>query len=215
VNHGSKANSNATRRAAPAQHPLMPSSHVAQQWSMATAVVLAYVALEWISFIHEFKGLPLTPWNPGIGLAFACLMLAGPHYGIVLFAGVIVAEIVVLRSDLEWPIILGIGAIVASGYTFVATATRKQFRLDVGLIHLRDVVILLLAAFVGSTVITLLLAAVLLAGGELDFGDMVSLSPPRSCCGSPGSGASTRSICLSRGYPNLPCLSSSSSSRFG
>ena len=177
MNHGSKADSNSTRRATPAQQPLLPSIHVARQWTTATAVVVAYVALEWVSFIHEFKGLPLTPWNPGLGLTFACLMLAGPHYGIVLFAGVIIAEIVVLRSDLEWPIIVGIGAIVASGYTFVATATRKQFRLDVGLIHLRDVIILLLAAFVGSTVITLLLAAVLLAGGELDFGDIVSAGP--------------------------------------
>src|SRR4029077_19262155 len=77
VNHGSEADSNSTRRATPAQQPLLPSIHVARQWTTATAVVVAYVALEWVSFIHEFKGLPLTPWNPGLGLTFACLMLAG------------------------------------------------------------------------------------------------------------------------------------------
>src|SRR5262249_54415434 len=27
----------------------------------------AYVILEWVSFIHEYKGLPITPWNPGLG----------------------------------------------------------------------------------------------------------------------------------------------------
>ena len=167
----------AFRQSFVAPPPWLRLSTVRSTAPWAILFVAVYVVLEWVSFIHEFKGLPLTPWNPGLGLTFACLMLAGPHYGIVLFAGVIIAEIVVLRSDLEWPIIVGIGAIVASGYTFVATATRKQFRLDVGLIHLRDVIILLLAAFVGSTVITLLLAAVLLAGGELDFGDIVSAGP--------------------------------------
>ena len=23
----------------------------------------AYVILEWVSFIHEYKGLPITPWS--------------------------------------------------------------------------------------------------------------------------------------------------------
>jgi signal transduction histidine kinase len=142
-----------------------------------TGVVVAYVALEWISFIHESNGLPLTPWNPGLGLAFACLILGGLLYGVALFAGVIVAEIAVLKSDLEWPVIIGIGAVLASGYTAVAVVIRNQFRLDVGLNHLRDVIILLLAAFIGSTLITLALAAVLLTGGKLGFGDIVSAAP--------------------------------------
>ena len=46
------------------------------------------VGLEWVSFIHEHKGVPVTPWNPGLGVAFALLVLGGPAYGLVLFAGV-------------------------------------------------------------------------------------------------------------------------------
>jgi signal transduction histidine kinase len=145
-----------------------------RQWMIAAAVVIAYVALEWISFIHESEGLPVTPWNPGLGLAFACLILGGASYGIALFAGVLILEIVVLRSELAWPVILAIGAIVASGYTVVAAVIRNQFRLDVGLSHLRDVVILLLAASLGAAAITLLLAAVLLTAGGFGLGDIVS-----------------------------------------
>ena len=125
MNHGNEEISSSTRQVIPAHQPWISSRHVVRQWTMTAGVVIAYVALEWISFIHEAKGLPLTPWNPGLGLVFACLMLGGPHYGIALFAGVIIAEIVVLRSNLEWPIIIGIGAIVASGYTFVATVDTK------------------------------------------------------------------------------------------
>ena len=37
----------------------------------AGALLLVYVGLEWMSFIHEHKGVPVTPWNPGLGVAFA------------------------------------------------------------------------------------------------------------------------------------------------
>jgi two-component system sensor kinase FixL len=177
VNHGKNENSNSTRQAIPEQWPSIRSHHVVWQWIAVTGFGIAYLVLEWISFIHEYKGLPLTPWNPGLGLAFACLILIGPHYGIALFAGIIIAEIVVLQSNLEWTIIVLIAAIIASGYAFVAIVIRKHFRLDVGLTHLRDVIILLGAGFVGATGITLLLVAVLLTAGELGFGDIVSAAP--------------------------------------
>ena len=73
--------------------------------------------------------------------------------------------------------IIAIAAIVASGYAFVAAMTQNQLRLDVGLAQLRDIVILLLAAFVGSAVITLLLAAVLLSDGRLGVGEMTRAGP--------------------------------------
>jgi two-component system, LuxR family, sensor kinase FixL len=177
VNRGSNENSNSARQAIPQHRPSVRSRHLVWQWTAITGFVIAYLVLEWISFIHEYKGLPLTPWNPGLGLAFACLILIGARYGIALFAGIIVAEIVVLQSNLEWAVIVAIAAIIASGYTFIATVIRKQFRLDVGLTHLRDVIILLGAGFVGATCVTLLLVAVLLAVGELGFADIVSAAP--------------------------------------
>jgi two-component system, LuxR family, sensor kinase FixL len=177
VDHGSNQNPDTPAPAAPAERPSILSREAGWQWIWGTGLAVAYVALEWISFMHESKGLPLTPWNPGLGLAFACLVLGGPAYAIALFAGVIIAEIVVLRSTLGWPAIVAIAAIVAAGFAFVATVIRKEFRLDVGLAHLRDVITLLLAAFVGAVAITLLLAVVLLTGGTLGFGDIVSAGP--------------------------------------
>ena len=131
MNHSENENSISTRQAIPERWPSIRSRHRVWQWIAFIGFVIAYLVLEWISFIHEYKGLPLTSWNPGLGLAFACLILIGPHYGIALFAGIIIAEIVVLQSDLEWTIIVLIAAIIASGYSFVAIVIRKQFRLDV------------------------------------------------------------------------------------
>src|SRR5215467_4057809 len=64
----------------------------------AGTFLAGYVILEWVSFIHEDKGVPITPWNPGLGVVFALMVFAGSRYGIVLFAGVVLAEILVLKS---------------------------------------------------------------------------------------------------------------------
>src|SRR5258705_12726767 len=92
---------------------------------IATAFLAAYVILEWLSFIHEYKGVPITPWNPGLGVVFALMLSAGARYGLSLFAGVVLAEIAVLRSSLSWPIILGIAAGIAAGYAAIAAIARR------------------------------------------------------------------------------------------
>ena len=39
------------------------------------ALTLLYILLEWISSLHEFKGLPFAAWDPGLGLLFCALIL--------------------------------------------------------------------------------------------------------------------------------------------
>ena len=42
---------------------------------LATAgLVFSYVALDWVSFIHGYKGLLITAWSPAIGVLFAFLV---------------------------------------------------------------------------------------------------------------------------------------------
>lgn len=143
---------------------------------VTVAVVATYVLLEWLSFIHEHKGLPITPWNPGLGLMFALMVLGGPIYAVVLFAGAIAAEIAVLRSNLSWPVIVGISGIIAAGYGAVATIARGN--LDVGLNHLRDVFVLLSAGVAGALAVALLLSLLLLADEQLELSDVLLASPP-------------------------------------
>lgn len=149
-------------------------------YQIATAGVflVAYVALEWISFIHEYKGVPVTPWNPGLGVVFALMVLGGPRYGVVLFAGVVIAETTVLQTKLQWPIILGIAAIFATVYGTVAAVARKHLRLDVGLYRLRDVVILLVAGISGAILAALLLSLLLQLNAQLELSDVLVASAP-------------------------------------
>src|SRR5262249_56525351 len=111
----------------------VPPARFGLSLAMAIAAGLflaAYIILEWVSFIHEYKGLPITPWNPGLGVVFALMIAGGKRYALVLFGGVLLAEILVLNSNLEWRVILGIAAILAVGYGPLASAFRRYFPID-------------------------------------------------------------------------------------
>jgi two-component system sensor kinase FixL len=144
----------------------------------AGALLLAYVGLEWVSFIHEYKGVPVTPWNPGLGVAFALLVLKGAGYGLVLFAGVAVAEIFVLRTDLAWPVIFGMAAIVSASFAMAAVVARRYLRLDIGLSHVRDVLLLLAVGAAAAAASAALLSLLLLVADELTIGDLPKASVP-------------------------------------
>jgi hypothetical protein len=56
---------------------LTRASLLAANAAVASIFLATYVALEWVSFIHEYKGLPVTPWNPGLGVVFALMVFFG------------------------------------------------------------------------------------------------------------------------------------------
>src|SRR5258708_23079986 len=98
----------------------LDSSEHASKWVVAVLYLAAYIILEWASFIHVHKGLPITPWDPGLGVAFAPMIRGGPLSGLILFAGMVVAETLVLQNDVDWPTDVGEAAITAPSYASVA-----------------------------------------------------------------------------------------------
>ena len=40
-------------------------------YAIGAGYVAAYVALDWLSFLNDYSGLGITPWNPQPGLAVA------------------------------------------------------------------------------------------------------------------------------------------------
>jgi len=153
------------------------SGHVSK-WVIAAMCLAAYVILAWVSFIHVHKGLPVTPWDPGLGVVFALMVLAGPRAGLVLLAGVIIAEVLVLQNEVDWPVVIGIGAITSLSYTSVTVFARLHLQIDVGLFHLRDVLLLLVVGLAGAVIDTVLLTVFLFAVGQLNVRDVVQVFSP-------------------------------------
>ncbi|MFN3350315.1 ATP-binding protein [Pseudorhodoplanes sp.] len=156
--------------------------------ALGAALVVIFVAMEWLSSIHEFMSVPITPWNPGLGVVFAFMLLYGPHFGLALFVGMIAAELIVVRTALQWPVILAVAAIISLVYAAAAVVLRRSLRLDAGLYHLRDLVVLLAggiaAAFVSSALVAVLLLLddrialdnVATAATPLLLGDLIGIS---------------------------------------
>jgi two-component system, LuxR family, sensor kinase FixL len=139
---------------------------------LGATFLVVYLSLEWVSFIHEYKGVPVTPWNPGLGAVFALMLFAGARYSIVLFVGVVIAEIAVLRSSLSWPVIIGIASIIAIGYAGMTVIARRVLAFDAGLGSLRDVLLLLIGGGLGATIVAVLVSLLLVADAQLDIADL-------------------------------------------
>jgi signal transduction histidine kinase len=140
---------------------------------IAASCLAAYVLLAWISFMHVHKGLPITPWDPGLGVVFALMVFAGPQAGMVLFGGVVVAEAFVLQNEVEWPVIVGVAAITSLSFTAVTIVAHRVCHIDTSLFRLRDVLLLLAMGLAGAVIDTVLLTLFLLAVGQLDFHDIL------------------------------------------
>jgi two-component system, LuxR family, sensor kinase FixL len=148
------------------------------KWAMAGTCLAAYVILAWVSFIHVHKGVPVTPWDPGLGVMFALMVFAGPRFGFVLFGGVVIAETLVFKNEVEWPIIIGIAAITSLSYASVTAIARQILRIDVGLFQLRDVLMLLAVGLAGALLDTVLLTVFLLVVGQLNIRDILQVFMP-------------------------------------
>lgn len=157
---------------------LVHLSEHASKWAIALLYLAAYIGLEWASFIHVHKGLPITPWDPGLGVAFALMIRGGPLSGLIVFAGMVVAETLVLQNDVDWPTDIGVAAITAASYASVAMLGQRYFRIDADLTHLRDVLMLLAAGLAGAVLNTVLLSAFLLAVGQFNIGDVAQVARP-------------------------------------
>lgn len=150
----------------------------ATQAAVAAGFFVAYVALEWLSFIHEEDTLPVTPWNPGLGAVFALMMISRPMGALVLFAGVVAAEVSVLQSTLTWSSIFALGALLSLSYVSVAALARRVWRLDVQLVHLRDVLLLLGTGAAGACIACLLLTTFFVVTGQLPLADAPRAAVP-------------------------------------
>ena len=66
--------------------------------ALSPALAALYVALEWLSSFHEYKGLPFTAWDPGLGALFAALILKPAAAVPALFFGIIASEALALPA---------------------------------------------------------------------------------------------------------------------
>jgi signal transduction histidine kinase len=90
------------------------------------AFVIAYVALDWASYLHALYGLNITPWNPSLALGLVCWLRYGRITGIPWFISLLLGELVVRGLPASVPVTIALSGCLVIGYGAIAEALRRH-----------------------------------------------------------------------------------------
>ena len=105
----------------------LSAHHEQRAWLLGLGYVVAFLLLDWVSFIRPFQGLNITPWNPQPALAIA-LLLRRPHWLWLVWLSLVTAELAVRGVPSDWFVTLT--ATAALGLCYAALARVARVRLD-------------------------------------------------------------------------------------
>ncbi|HEX8010102.1 MAG TPA: MASE1 domain-containing protein [Casimicrobiaceae bacterium] len=112
--------------------------------------IVAYVALDWLSFIYPIAPLGITPWNPPPGLSLALLFRHGLHLAPWLFVAALSAEILVRGAPAPVPLLALSSLVLAGGYTLAAWLLRAKLKFNPDFGSVRDATVFAAAAVVAT-----------------------------------------------------------------
>ena len=92
--------------------------------AVAVAYVVAYVLLDWMSYVQPLLSLGITPWSPQAGLTLAFLILRGVRWAPVTALSALLAEMIVRNGPAPFSTLVPVSIVIASGYTLAAYALR-------------------------------------------------------------------------------------------
>ncbi|HEY4446650.1 MAG TPA: MASE1 domain-containing protein [Steroidobacteraceae bacterium] len=93
-----------------------------RSWLLGTGYLVAYVALDAVSYVQPLLKLGITPWNPDAGLTLAFLLLRGWRQVPWTAAAALLAELIVRDAPAPLLASLGASAVIAAGYGGLAFA---------------------------------------------------------------------------------------------
>ena len=154
--------------------PVRGALGIARFAGIGVAFIAAYVALDWISFLNDYSGLGITPWNPQPGLSLAFLLRFGLSYGAWLWPAALVAEIVVRGVAASPVLLVAAAAAIAATYWAAAWTLRRICHVDPELPRLKDTALLLTVGGAAALIAGLLYVGLFLAAERVphaDFGE--------------------------------------------
>src|SRR5579875_640243 len=113
----------------------------------------AYLALDWLTFIHPLHAIEVTPWNPPAGLSLALLLAKGPRYGLAVLIAATVSSLLVPSITVPLSATLISGAVVAIAYTGCAVVLSEFLGFDRRLHSARDIARLIIAVLITAAVV--------------------------------------------------------------
>lgn len=132
---------------------------------VALAAGLAYVSLDWLSYIRPLQQSSITPWNPQPAVAIALIAFGGQRWLPAVFGAVLAAEVLVRGASAGWPATLLVSAVLSLGYAAMASALSARVAVRSGLLSRADMAHLIAVVTLGALVTGTLYVGALWASG--------------------------------------------------
>jgi signal transduction histidine kinase len=135
--------------------------------AVVAGYVLAYVALDWVSYIDPIGAFAITPWNPPPGLSLALLLRYGVRQGGWLFVAALAAEFLVRGAPAPLPVLIAASLVLSIGYTCVTALLLRVLRFRADLVSLRDTAVFVVVVALACGAIALAFVALFAGSGLL------------------------------------------------
>lgn len=138
------------------------SARIPPWWALGYLVV--YLLLDWVSYIHPWQGLNITPWSPQQACAVA-LLIRNRRWLWVVWLSLVVAELVVRGVPARWEVMLMSSAALSLGYAAIARLMALRLDLSRVLAAWRDLLTFGAVVIVGALLCGVLYVGSLTLGG--------------------------------------------------
>ncbi|MFO1302750.1 MAG: ATP-binding protein [Burkholderiales bacterium] len=138
--------------------------------TVAAAYVVAYLLLDWVSFVDPFGPLGITPWNPPPGLSVFMVMRYGVAMTPWLFAAAFLADVFVRGLTSPWPATLLACAWLAIGYTVTTLALARVRNARGAIATMRDAAAFVATVVCATLVIGFVYIGIFVLGGVVEPG---------------------------------------------
>lgn len=114
------------------------------------AYLAVYVGLDYVSYVEPYRGLAITPWNPGAGLTLAVMLLGGPAYAPFVLLAPALAGALVRSGTALVQLYLAEGLLIGSVYVVLGLIVRSRSLFDPRMATVSSAITLVLIAVAGA-----------------------------------------------------------------
>lgn len=107
--------------------PILPTLPIPRLgWRDLVVLLVGYVALDWVSYLHALHGLNITPWSPAPALGLVFLLRFGRNAVPPLALAILMADAWVRDLPASLPVSMGLAALLTLGYWAIGEALRRR-----------------------------------------------------------------------------------------
>lgn len=103
-------------------------AYLSRFWHHSSAFVVAYVVLDWASYLYPFHGLNITPWNPSLALGLVFWLRQGKRTAIPWFLAILLGDFLVRGLPAPLPMTLVFAAVLTLGYGVIAEMLFRRLK---------------------------------------------------------------------------------------